>query len=207
MKAFLKEIKFPSTVRTYFIDITEKINEAITQAGVEYGYVVINTKHTTLGVVLNEIAEPNLLQDILNHTIKHIPEDKRHTSVYDPTIKAAKAAYPHPTTDYTHRCQDNPLCDEMDEDYNAASHIRALTFSHPSIVVPIRDGKLELGKYQQVALLEFDGRDGTGKNPIRQRTAQVWIYPYTQIVELKDDGEHAEIVTQKSTLSSVPAIS
>jgi thiamine phosphate synthase YjbQ (UPF0047 family) len=208
MKAFLKEIKFPSTVRTYFIDITEKINEAVAQAGVEYGYVIVNTKHTTLGVVLNEIAEPNLLQDILNHTMKHIPEDKRHTAVYDPKLKTAREDYPHPTTDYTHRCQDNPLCDEMDEDYNAASHIRALTFSHPSIVVPIRDGKLELGKYQQVALLEFDGRDGTGKNPIRQRTAQVWIYPYTQIVELKDEGEsQSEMVSQKSTISSVPAIS
>lgn len=185
MKTYLKEIKFESTVRTYFLDITEKINEAITEAGVELGFVIVNTKHTTLGVVLNEIAEPNLLNDILHHTMSHIPEDKRHTAVYDPKTKDAKKDYPHPTTDYTHRCQDNPLCDEMDEDYNAASHIRALTFSHPSIVVPIRNGKLELGKYQQVALLEFDGRDGKGKNPIRQRTAQIWMYPVEEVTVLR----------------------
>ena len=84
MKTYLKEIKFKSTVRTYFMDITEKVNEAIAQANVDFGYVIVNTKHTTLGVVLNEIAEPNLLEDILNHTMRHIPEDKRHTSVYDP---------------------------------------------------------------------------------------------------------------------------
>ena len=69
----------------------------------------------------------------------------------------------------------------MDEDYNAAAHIRALTFSHPSVVVPILNSKLELGKYQQVAAFEFDGRDGSGKNPVRNRTIQVWICPAESI--------------------------
>jgi thiamine phosphate synthase YjbQ (UPF0047 family) len=202
MKTYLKELKFPSTVRTYFMDITDKVNEAVAQAGVEYGYVVVNTKHTTLGVIINEIAEPNLLQDILTHTLKHIPEDKRHTSVYDPKLKGARSDYEHPTTDYTHRCQDNPLCDEMDEDYNAAAHIRALTFSHPSVVIPIRNGKLELGKYQQVALFEFDGRDGSGKNPIRQRTAQIWIYPYETVVVLKEEHEQTDDVISAAPIAS-----
>ncbi|MCL5435345.1 MAG: YjbQ family protein, partial [Patescibacteria group bacterium] len=76
-----------------------------------------------------------------------------------------------------HRCQDNPYCDEIDEDYNAAAHIRSLALSHSSVIVPIRKGKLELGKYQQVAIFEFDGRDGKGKNPIRTRTVQIWISP------------------------------
>lgn len=176
MKAYLKEIKFKSTKHTYLQDITPEINQAIKKVKVEIGFVFINTKHTTLGIVVNEIAEPNLLQDILAHTLKHIPEDRRSTRV--------SKDYKHPTTDYMHRCQDNPYCDEMDEDYNAAAHIRALTFSHPSVVVPIREGKLDLGKYQQVAMFEFDGRDGTGKNPVRQRTVQVWICPADEIIEV-----------------------
>jgi len=176
VKAFLKEIKFPSTVHTYFLDITNDINEAITKAKAQEGFVFVNTKHTTLGVVVNEIAEPNLLRDILQHTLHAIPEDKRSTRV--------GKEYHHPTADYTHRCQDNPYCDEMDEDYNAASHIRALTFSNSSVIVPFRQGKLELGKYQQVAAFEFDGRDGSGKNPIRQRNVQVWICPAEEIIEL-----------------------
>ena len=173
MRAFLKEIKFESKKHTYFLDITEKINKAIKKASVKQGFVFVNARHTTLGIVINEIAEPNLLEDILNHTLHSIPEDKRSTRV--------SSDYKRPTTDYHHRCQDNPYCDEVDEDYNAAAHIRALTFSHPSVVVPILNGKLELGKYQQVAAFEFDGRDGSGKNPVRNRTIQVWICPAESI--------------------------
>lgn len=176
MKTYLKELKFPSTKHTYIKDVTEEVNQAVKEAKVEQGFVLINSKHTTLGILLNEIAEPNLLEDMLNHTLVCVPEDKRSTKVHK--------EYKHPTCDYMHRCQDNPYCDEMDEDYNAGSHIRCLTFSHPTLTVPIRDGKLVLGKYQQVAIFEFDGRDGSGKNPIRQRTVQLWIYPSEEIIEL-----------------------
>ena len=176
MRAFLKELKFKSTKPTYILDITEDINKAIKKTSVKQGFVFVNTKHTTLGIVVNEIAEPNLLKDILNHTLHSIPEDKRSTRV--------SKDYQHPTTDYRHRCQDNPYCNEMDEDYNAAARIRALTFSHPSVVVPILNGKLELGKYQQVAAFEFDGRDGSGKNPMRKRTIQVWICPAESVTTI-----------------------
>lgn len=169
MNAFLKELKFPSTKHTYIKDITGVVNKSIKKVGAKQGFVIINSKHTTLGVIVNEIAEPNLLQDMIEHTLKHIPEDRRSTKVHK--------NYVHPTVDYKHRCQDNPYCNEIDEDYNAAAHIRALTFSHASVTLPVRNGKLELGKYQQVAIFEHDGRDGKGKNPIRQRTVQIWIYP------------------------------
>ncbi len=176
MRAFLKEIKFESKKSSYFLDITADINKAIKKSKVVQGFVFANTKHTTLGIVVNEIAEPNLLEDILHHTLHSIPEDRRSTKV--------SKDYKHPTTDYRHRCQDNPFCNEIDEDYNAAAHIRALTYSNPSVVVPITDGKLDLGKYQQVAAFEFDGRDGTGKNPIRQRTIQIWICPAEKITRI-----------------------
>ena len=176
MRAFLKELKFESTKPTYILDITGDINKAIKKTSVKQGFVFVNTKHTTLGIVVNEIAEPNLLKDILDHTLHSIPEDKRSTRVSN--------NYKHPTTDYRHRCQDNPYCNEIDEDYNAAAHIRALTFSHASVVVPILKGKLELGKYQQVAAFEFDGRDGSGKNPIRKRIIQVWICPAESVTKI-----------------------
>lgn len=176
MKAFLHEIKFPSTVPTYLLDLTKKINAAIRKSKVKEGFVFVNTLHTTLGIVVGEIAEPNLLDDILHHSLHAVPEDKRSTRI--------SMAYKHPTTDYKHRCQDNPYCNEIDEDYNAAAHIRAMSYSHPSVVVPVSDGKLMLGKYQEVAAFEFDGRDGSGKNPIRQRTIQVWICPTEQITRI-----------------------
>src|SRR3989304_10638373 len=176
MKAFLKELKFESTKTTYLRDITDDINKAIRKVAVKQGFVFVNTKHTTLGIVINEMAEPNLLEDILYHTLQSIPEDRRSTRV--------SKGYNHPFTDYRHRCQDNPYCNEVDEDYNAAAHIRSLLYSHPSVVVPIRNRKLELGKYQQIAAFEFDGRDGKGKNPIRQRQIQIWIMPAEKIIPL-----------------------
>lgn len=175
-KVYFKAMTFPSTEHTYIRDITYEVNAVITKASAKQGFAIIMSKHTTLGILVNEIAEPNLLHDILTHTLHAIPEDKRSTRVTD--------TYSHPIVDYQHRCQDNPYCDEIDEDYNAGAHIRTLTFSHPSVTIPIRNGKLEIGKYQQVAIFEFDGRDGKGKNPIRQRTVQIWIYPRDEIEEI-----------------------
>jgi len=143
---------------------------------VQDGFVLVNSKHTTMGILVNEISEPNLVKDMLHHTLSHIPEDKRSTRVHK--------EYKHPTVDYLHRCQDNPYCDEVDIDYNAGAHIRSLTFSHASVTLPFIKGKLQVGKYQEVAAFEFDGRDGSGSNPIRQRKIQIWVHPVDEIVEL-----------------------
>jgi len=166
---FLQELKFDSTVQTYIKDITDVVNETIKKTKTNYGFAIVSSKHTTLGIIVSEIAEPNLLSDFIDHSLTNIHEDKRSTRV--------EKGYQYPTRDYKHRCQDNPFCNEIDEDYNAAAHIRYLALSHSSVMIPIRDGILELGKYQQVAIFEFDGRDGKGKNPIRKRTVQIWITP------------------------------
>ena len=173
MKTYLKQLKFDSTQHTYIKNITDIVRKAVKQVRVNQGFVIISSKHTTLGIIVHEIAEPNLLEDILQHSLASVHEDKRSTRVHKD--------YKHPTKDYKHRCQDNPYCDEIDQDYNAAAHIRALTFSHSSVTIPIRDGKLELGKYQEIAIFEFDGRDGNGKNPVRKRTVQIWINPTDEI--------------------------
>ena len=150
MQTFLKELKFDSTSHTYIKNITDKVSDAIKKSKVKNGFSIISSKHTTLGIIVHEIAEPNLLEDIIGHSLHAVHEDKRSTRV--------QKEYKYPTKDYKHRCQDNPYCDEIDEDYNAGAHIRALSFSHSSVVIPIREGKLELGKYQEIAVFEFDGR-------------------------------------------------
>lgn len=173
MKVYLKELRFYSKEKTYIKDITSDVKKTLAGLKIKNGFMVVNSLHTTMGVIVQEIAEKNLLQDILNYAMEVVPEDKRSASV--------TKDYIHPVCEYRHRCQDNPYCDEIDEDYNAASHIRALIFSHASVVLPIRKGLPELGKYQQIAVFEFDGRDGLGKNPVRQRTVQFWIYPFSSI--------------------------
>jgi len=174
MKSYLKELKFDSTKHTYIQNITDEVKKAVKKSKIKNGFVLVNSKHTTMGVIIHEISETNLIEDILGHSLKSVHEDKRSTRVHKD--------YEHPTTDYKHRCQDNPFCDEIDEDYNAGAHIRALTFSHPSVTIPVRNGRVELGKYQEVAYFEFDGRDGSGKNPVRRRTVQIWITPVEDVL-------------------------
>jgi len=174
MRIFLKELKFESVKDTYVKNITDEVRKAIKKSKIINGFVIVSSKHTTLGIIVNEISEPNLINDVLNHTLVSVNEDRR-------SERAVRKGFNHPTKDYTHRCQDNPFCNEIDEDYNAAAHIRSLTFSHPSATLPIMNGKLELGKYQEIAGFEFDGRDGTGKNPVRKRTIQIWIHPSDEI--------------------------
>jgi len=168
MKIFLKELKFESKKDSYVKNLTDEVRKAIAKSKVANGFVIISSNHTTFGIIVNEISEPNLINDILAHTLMSVAEDKRS--------ERAMKEYKHPTKDYLHRCQDNPFCNEIDEDYNAAAHIRSLSFSHPSVILPIRDNKVELGKYQEIAGIEFDGRDGSGKNPVRNRIVQIWVY-------------------------------
>lgn len=52
-------------------------------------------------------------------------------------------------------------------DGNGHSHVRA-SFVGPSVTLPVRDGKLVLGTWQQVVLLEFDNR-------ARQRAVAVQV--------------------------------
>ncbi len=47
--------------------------------------------------------------------------------------------------------------DETWGDANGFSHVRA-TFTGPSMVIPFEKGKLLLGTWQQVVLMEFDNR-------------------------------------------------
>lgn len=47
--------------------------------------------------------------------------------------------------------------DETWGDANGFSHVRA-TFTGPSMVIPFEEGKLLLGTWQQVVLMEFDNR-------------------------------------------------
>lgn len=179
---YLKEYKSASLEPTEIWDVTEKINEAIELSKVQNGFVQIASKHTTLGLVLTELDEPKLIDDIKKYSLRIVPEDERSFRVNKEYLEE------FPVTVWGHRCQDNPRChDEIDEGYNAASHIRSLLFADPTLPRPFRDGKLELGKYQQIGVFEFDGRDGKGRNRIngiRNRTIQVWIYPFGDLIIL-----------------------
>ncbi len=175
MEICVKNLYYPpSSDRTKIWDITPDVNSAIKQSGHEQGLAIARSNHTTLGLFVNEVAERNLLADIIRFSQQLVHEDVRGTWVSE------GEPYKYQTSDeYAHACMDSPLRppDEVDEDYNAARHLRAMLLSQPSVSLPFRQGELELGRYQQLAAFEFDGRDGTGRNPMRHRLVQVWLYP------------------------------
>ncbi len=105
------------------VDITERVANQVKRAGVGDGICLIYVPHATAAVAINENADPNVCEDILDALAALIPEGKwRHDRIDD----------------------------------NAAAHIKA-TILGPSETVPVRSGRLRLGTWQSVMLVELDG--------------------------------------------------
>lgn len=118
-------------------DITDALQQFVDSTGVQAGQLLVFSRHTTTALVINE-AEERLLIDIKAYLRKLAPPQDR---------------YLH---NDLHLRQVPP-----DEPENAHSHLMAITLS-TSEVIPIVAGKLALGTYQAVLLVELDGpRDRT----------------------------------------------
>ena len=65
-----------SRSRDEFIDITEKIQQMVSSAGViEHGYCMLFVPHTTAGITINESADPSVKSDILMTLDTLIPRE------------------------------------------------------------------------------------------------------------------------------------
>ncbi len=128
---------FTFTVRTerapQFLDITEKVEDAVRESGVKQGIATVFTRHTTAAVRINE-NEPLLLTDMEEFLKRLAPKDLyyRHN---DFGIR-------------THNMTE-------DECPNAHAHCQHLILG-ASETIPVVDGKLALGKWQRVFLVELD---------------------------------------------------
>ena len=116
-----------------FIDITDRVVEMVQETGVDLGFVMLYSKHTTAAVVLQE-KEPMLMQDIADFQERLAPRD---------------AYYRH--NDFTIRTVNmNP-----DEKENGHSHCLHLLYG-PSTFIPISRGAMDLGTWQRIFLVELD---------------------------------------------------
>lgn len=109
--------------------ITTEIAAFVEHAPVRNGIVHISSLHTTAGLMMNEV-QGALLSDMTNLFEQVIP-----SAVY-----------------YKHN---DPLLSDCDR-RNADAHLRAVVVGH-SVSIPIIDGRLKLGTWQNVLLTEFDG--------------------------------------------------
>ncbi len=71
----VRYINVKSRSRTEFIDITEKIQEVIKDAGITSGVCSLFIPHTTAGITINEGVDPSVQRDIQTFLNRLVPFD------------------------------------------------------------------------------------------------------------------------------------
>ena len=75
-----------------FIDITQRVKDAVKASNIEDGLCVVYVPHTTAAVTINENADPSVLSDIQLHLCKLVPFSKEYRHIEgnsDAHIKAS----------------------------------------------------------------------------------------------------------------------
>ena len=130
---FTLEVDVRSAGMPEFFDITDEVQEFVTQSRVQNGFAVVFSKHTTAAIVLQE-KEPLLMQDIASAIERFAPRNQhyRHNAFEVRTV-------------HMHE----------DECPNGHSHCQHLLLG-ASENVPLVDGKLTLGQFQRIFMVELD---------------------------------------------------
>jgi secondary thiamine-phosphate synthase enzyme len=65
MKIVQREFRVSTRSRTEMTDITDQVDAAVREAGVQNGDVLVYCPHTTAAITINENADPSVVHDIL----------------------------------------------------------------------------------------------------------------------------------------------
>lgn len=124
-------LDFTTTHQTEFVDITDRVRQEVRTSGLLRGRVHLQTLHTTVGLAVNE-NEPLLLRDFEGLLERLAP---------------AGAGYEH--DDFSRRFDI-----KLDEPVNGHAHCQHLLLG-ASETLPVVDGRLELGRWQRLFLVEL----------------------------------------------------
>jgi secondary thiamine-phosphate synthase enzyme len=127
-------LRLATTHPTEFIDLTERLERVVANAGIRFGLLSIQSLHTTTAVLVNE-HEPLLLADFTDLLERTAPRGDcyRHDDSAARTVNVTPA-----------------------ERVNGHAHCRAL-FLPSSVSLNVAEGRLVLGRWQRVFLVELDG--------------------------------------------------
>ena len=140
MKSHTVYKTFNTQQRREFVRITEDVQAAVDDADVSEGLALVSAMHITAAVWVND-DEPGILADTLEWLDKLAPP-----SWQEPANETAQSLLPD-GGDYRHH--------RGGED-NGDAHLKNLLVHH-QVVLPVTDGRLDLGPWQQVFYCEFDG--------------------------------------------------
>jgi secondary thiamine-phosphate synthase enzyme len=128
-----EQLDYQTTDAPQFIDITDEVAQAVSRSGVMNGILVVFSRHTTAAIKINEF-EPELVKDMTRFLSEIAPLDR----------------------DYHHNNFDVRTVNMTDDEYpNAHSHCQHLLLS-ASESIPILDGRIHLGRWQRIFLVELD---------------------------------------------------
>jgi thiamine phosphate synthase YjbQ (UPF0047 family) len=136
-----KYLTFETSERREFVRITDEVQAAVDESGIAEGMALVSAMHITAGVWVND-DEPGIQADTLEWLDKLAPP-----SWSEPANQVAAALAPDPG-DYRHH--------RGGED-NGDAHLKNLLVHH-QVIVPVTDGRLDLGPWQAIFYVEFDGR-------------------------------------------------
>jgi secondary thiamine-phosphate synthase enzyme len=122
------------------IDLTEGVRSVVRTSGATIGVVTVFARGSTVGVTTMEY-EPGGIRDLQQ------------------TLERLIGVVPPEGGDYAHN--------RLNHDDNAHAHLRAAIVG-PSESIPVLDGGLVLGTWQQVVLIDFDDRP-------RERTVVIHV--------------------------------
>ena len=141
MKSHTVYRTFNTKQRREFIRLTPEVQDAVDEAGIQEGMVLVSAMHITAAVWIND-NEPGLQADVLEWLDKLAPPSWKQ-----PSNAVAEGLLPDPG-DYRHHAGG--------ED-NGDAHLKNLLMHH-QVIVPVTAGRLDLGPWQEVFYVEFDGR-------------------------------------------------
>jgi len=127
-------IRFETRHPTEFIDLTDTVAMMVAETGIREGLVNVQSLHTTTAILVNE-HEPLLLADFGALLDRVAPQQAayRHDDPAERTVNLSPGERP-----------------------NGHAHCRALLLA-PSASLNVAEGRLQLGRWQRVFLVEMDG--------------------------------------------------
>jgi thiamine phosphate synthase YjbQ (UPF0047 family) len=141
VKSHTAYLTFETAERREFVRITEDVQAAVDEAGIDEGMALVSAMHITAGVWVND-DEPGIQADALEWLDKLAPPSWKQ-----PADDVARQLLPD-GGDYRHH--------RGGED-NADAHLKNLLVHH-QVIVPVTEGRLDLGPWQAIFYTEFDGR-------------------------------------------------
>jgi secondary thiamine-phosphate synthase enzyme len=145
-----------------FHDVTEKVKEIVKDSGVKNGICVVYSHHTTCSIILQEsshdlnlFGSEYLQQDLINIMEKLIPTCR------------TEGQYMHPGPKHLDFAE-NTVGEEGKYSLNTDAHLRSVIFGRSESIV-IADGKLQLGDFGYVYMIDWD------QVRARKRVCQVQI--------------------------------